>query len=171
MQFQDIQFTARYYSDPWWGRGEAISLTAFPRASATKLGTLHDITLQNITGRAENSVRIKGTPAALVHDVLLDSVDITLSRWTKYQGGVFDNRPTGVLEPIEKHGTPGFSIRDARDITLKNCAVHWDSTPPDHSIPSSFSNAVEAENTRAVHLDGFKGDAAHLGRDQAVVIP
>jgi hypothetical protein len=170
VQFKDIEFVSRYYSDPWWGRGEAISLTAFPRAPGTKLGALHDITLQNSTGRAENSARIQGAPAALVHDVLLDSVDITLSRWTKYPGGVFDNRPTAALEPIETHGTPGFSIRDARDITLKNCAVHWDSSPPDHSIPSYFSNALEAENTQAVHLTGFKGDAAHPGRDQAVVI-
>jgi hypothetical protein len=170
VQFKDIQFTSRYYSDPWWGRGEAISLTAFPRATGSKLGALHDITLQNITGLAENSARIQGVPAAPVHDVLLDSVDLTLSRWTKYPGGVFDNRPTGALQPIETHGTPGFSIRDARDITLNNCAVHWDSATPGHSIPSYFSNALEAGNTQAVRLTGFKGEAAHPGRDQAVVI-
>src|ERR1039458_4638286 len=85
VHFKDIQFISRFYSDPWWGRGEAISLTAFPRTQGAKLGALHDITLQNITGRAENSARIQGAPAALVHDVLLDSVDPTLSRWTKYQ--------------------------------------------------------------------------------------
>jgi hypothetical protein len=170
VRFQDIQFISRYYSEPWWGRGEAISLTAIPRTPATKLGALHDITIQNVTGRAENSVRIQGTPAGPVHDVLLDSVDVTLSRWTKYPGGLFDNRPSGVLEQIETHGTPGFSIRDAHDITLKNCAVRWDSTTPDHYIPAYFSNALEADNTHALRMTGFKGEAAHPDRDQAVVI-
>ena len=33
IDFRDIQFTSRYYSDPWWGRGEAISLTAIPRTA------------------------------------------------------------------------------------------------------------------------------------------
>jgi hypothetical protein len=170
VRFQDIQFISRYYSEPWWGRGEAVSLTAFPRAPAAKIGSLHDITLQNITGRAENSVRVQGTPASPVHDVLMDSLDLSLSRWTKYPGGVFDNRPTSALEQVETHGTPGFSIRDARDITLKNCAVHWESSAPDHYIPAYFSNALEAENTHALRLTGFKGEAAHPDREDAVVI-
>src|ERR1017187_5927321 len=41
--FRDIQFVSRYHSDPWWGRGEAISFTAIPRTPATKLGTLRDV--------------------------------------------------------------------------------------------------------------------------------
>ncbi|MGA3179842.1 MAG: glycosyl hydrolase family 28 protein [Verrucomicrobiota bacterium] len=170
VQFKDIHFTSRYYADPWWGRGEAVSLTALPRTPGTKLGALHDITLQNITGLAENSVRIQGTPANPVHDVLLDTVDITLSRWTKYPGRLFDNRPTMALEQIQTHDTPGFSILDAANITLKNCAVHWDSSAPEHQIPSYFSVALEAENTRSLRLTNFKGEAAHPDRDQAVVI-
>ena len=48
-----------------------------------------------------------------------------LDRWTKYPGGVFDNRPTKVLEPIETHDTPAISIRHADGVTLKNCSVSW----------------------------------------------
>ena len=131
VQFKDIQFISRFYSvlNPQrWGRGEAISLTALPRTPDTKVGALHDITLQNITGHSENSARIQGTSTSPVRDVVLDGVDITLSRWTKYPGGLFDSRQTKMLEPIETHATPGFSIRDAANITLKNCAVHWDSS-------------------------------------------
>jgi hypothetical protein len=97
-------------------------------------------------------------------------VDITLSRWTKYPGRLFDNRPTMALEQIQTHDTPGFSILDAANITLKNCAVHWDSSAPDHQIPSYFSVALEAENTHPLRLTNFKGEAAHPDRDQAVVI-
>ena len=31
---------SRYFSDPWWGRGEAISLTAIPRTPTSKIGTI-----------------------------------------------------------------------------------------------------------------------------------
>ena len=59
--FRDITFTSRFYGDPWWGRGEAISFTAIPRTATTKVGSLHNITVQNVTGHAENSVRVCGS--------------------------------------------------------------------------------------------------------------
>ena len=58
ISFKDITFESRYFSDPWWGRGEAISFTAIPRTAGSKLGVLHHITVENVTGRAENSVRV-----------------------------------------------------------------------------------------------------------------
>jgi hypothetical protein len=165
VRFRDIRFTSRYYGDPWWGRGEGISLTALPRMPETKLGTMHHITLQNIIGRAENSGRIQGVAASRIHDVLLDGVAVMLDRWTKYPGGLFDNRPTTPLEAIEAHGNPGFSIRNADDVTLKNCSVRWGRNVPDY-----FTFALESENVTNLGLTGFKGEAAHPGRDEAVVI-
>ena len=163
--FRDIQFTSRYYSDPWWGRGEAISLTAIPRLPTTKLGTLRDIQIQNVTGQAENSVRINGTTNSRIQNVSLENVSVKLDRWTKYKGGVFDNRPTKVLDPIETHNTPGFSIRDADGVTLKNCSVTWGRNLPDY-----FAGALETENVTSLQLAGFKGNAAHPDRDAAILI-
>ncbi len=59
INFSDIRFKARYQADPWWGRGEAISLTAIPRSKDKKVGRIHDVHFKNITGTAENSVRIR----------------------------------------------------------------------------------------------------------------
>jgi polygalacturonase len=165
VKFRDIQFVSRYFSDPWWGRGEAISLTALPRTVETRLGTMHDITIQNVTGRAENSVRIQGFAGSRIRDVRLESVRVTLGRWTRYAGGLFDNRPTKALEPIEAHGTPGFNIRNADHITLKNCEARWGGPVPDY-----FTHALETENVTDLRLTDFKGRAAHPARDAAVVI-
>jgi len=163
--FRDIQFTSRYYSDPWWGRGEAISLTAIPRLPTTKLGTLRDIQIQNVTGQAENSVRINGTTNSRIQNVSLESVSVKLDRWTKYKGGVFDNRPTRVLDPVETHATPGISIRCADDVTLKNCSIAWGRNLPDY-----FTSALETESVTGLHLTGFKGNAAHPDRDAAILV-
>ena len=163
--FRDIKFVSRYHSDPWWGRGEAISFTAIPRTNTTVPGCLSNIVVQNVTGRAENSVRVNGTPARRIHDVRFENVAVTFDRWTKYKGGLFDNRPTRVLDPIEMHGNPGFNIRNADNVTLKNCSVNWGGNRPDY-----FTSALEAENVTSLRLTGFRGNAAHPDRDEAIVV-
>ena len=163
--FRDIKFTSRYYSDPWWGRGEAISFTALPRTNTTVPGCLSNVVVQNVTGQAENSIRVNGTRESHVRDVHFENVSVTFDRWTKYQGGLFDNRPTRVYEPIERHGNPGFSIRNADNVTLNKCSVHWGGSRPDY-----FTCALEAESVTGLRLTGFQGSAAHPGRDEAIVI-
>jgi hypothetical protein len=161
--FEDITFVSRYYADPWWGRGEGISLTAIPRTPATKLGAIYDVRFKNITGRAENSARICGTAASPIRRVRLENVALTLDRWTRYPGGLFDNRPTSVLQPIEAHDTPGISLRYANDVLLKGCRVSWGA-----QVPEYFTYALEAEKVSGLKLKDFKGEAAHPQRDKAV---
>jgi len=165
IEFRDIKFTSRYHSDPWWGRGEAISLTAIPRTAETKLGKLSGVRITNVTGRAENSARISGTKESRIKDVHLENIALTLDRWTRYRGGLFDNRPTTVYPGIEPHGTPGFSIRHADDVTLRGCRVEWGGQRPEY-----FTHALEAESVTNLQLTQFHGEAAHPERDEAVVI-
>jgi hypothetical protein len=165
IDFQDIKFVSRYHSDPWWGRGEAISLTAIPRTPQTKVGKIHDVRIRNVGGRAENSVRVSGTAASRIRDVKLENVAVTLDRWTKYPGGLFDNRPTTAQPGIEPHGNPGFSLRYADNLTLKRCSVAWGANRPDY-----FTHALEAEQVTGLALTAFTGEAAHPERDEAILI-
>jgi polygalacturonase len=165
IDFRDIKFVSRYHGDPWWGRGEAISLTAIPRTNTTKLGILQNVHIQNVTGRAENSVRIRGSADSRIRDVVLENVSVTLNRWTSYRGGLFDNRPTKVIADIEPHGNPGIMISQAENITLKHCNFRWGGNRPDY-----FTHALEAENVTGLRLTDFDGVAAHPDRDEAIVI-
>jgi hypothetical protein len=155
INFKDITFESRYYSDIWWGRGEAISFTAIPRLPETKLGAMHHITVQNVTGRAENSVRVRGSEASRPHDIVLDHVDVTLDRWTRYKGGVYDNRPTKVLAGIEPHETVGYSIENADNVTLRDCKLKWGANRPEY-----FGDAVQAKNVTGMKVEGFIGENA-----------
>ena len=163
--FRDITFTSRFYSDPWWGRGEAISFTAIPRTATTKVGSLHDIIVQNVTGHAENSVRVCGSELSRVHDVILDRVSVTLERTTQFPGGLFDNRPTLPANSIQPHDTPGYSIEHANNVILRNCKVVWGANPPD-----AFSYAVEAVDTTGLSIEGLTGGPAHASLGKAVSI-
>lgn len=156
--FRDIRFTSRYFSAPWWGRGEAISFTAIPRMPGTKLGRIHDIHVENVRGRAENSIRIDSHSPGHVDNVTFDKVDVTFDRWTAYPGGVFDNRPTSVAAGIEKHATVGFSIRNAATVTLRDCAIRWGKQRPDY-----FTHALHARNAPGLVRERFVGEAAHRG--------
>jgi len=106
-RFQRRHFVSSYQAAPWWGRGEAISFTAIPRTKGGKVGTIHDVRVRNVSGRAENSIRINGTPESRIANVTLEKVAVTFDRWTKYPGDVFDNRPTTAYPDVEPHHTPG----------------------------------------------------------------
>ncbi|MGA2061859.1 MAG: glycosyl hydrolase family 28 protein [Thermoguttaceae bacterium] len=165
IDFRDITFVSRYHSDPWWGRGEAISLTAIPRMAETKVGAIRDVHIHNVSGRAENSVRVCGSAESRIKNVRLENVAVTLDRWTSYPGGLFDNRPTKVFAEIEAHGTPGFFIRHADNVVLKKCSVAWGNKRPDY-----FTSALEARNVSKLGITQFTGEAAHPDRDAAILI-
>ena len=162
--FKDIEFTSRYYSDPWWGRGEGISFTAIPRTPESKIGTIHDITVKNVKGIAENSLRICGTKESRIKDITLDNVHITLNKNTKYQGGLFDNRPTKAYTGIEQHDNPGIYISFADNVNLNNCGVNWGKNLPDY-----YTYALETNNVTGVKLKKFTGKAAHPDKYKAVL--
>ncbi|MBC7800607.1 MAG: right-handed parallel beta-helix repeat-containing protein [Gemmatimonadaceae bacterium] len=165
VEFRDIRFTARYFSAPWWGRGEAISFTAIPRTLETKVGTISNVRVVNVTGRAENSVRISGSPQSRIRDVRFENVALTLDRWTKYPGAVWDNRPTSAQPDLEPHATPAIHVRHADNVAFKDCRVAWSPNPPEY-----FTHALEAENVTGLDHAGLQGTAAHPDRDAAVKI-
>jgi len=164
IEFRDIRLVSRYHSDPWWGRGEAISLTALPRKAGGTVGKLHDIRIRNITARAENTARICGTPENPVTAVTLENVALTLDRWTSYTGGVWDNRPAAT-DGVEKHSTPAFALRHTRDVKVKRCSAAWGSRPPEY-----FTHAVETEDSAGAGLSGFVGASAHPERDADIAV-
>jgi polygalacturonase len=153
--FRDIQFVSRYHSDPWWGRGEAISFTAIPRTVDTPLGRLQDVLVENVSGNAENSVRINGSPQSRIKNVRLENVSVTLSRWTGYPGGVYDNRPTKAMTPIETHEADGFNLRFVDGVTIENCSAKWGGGFAKQTLP-----CVAAENVAGLQIRKFHGESA-----------
>lgn len=164
--FRNINFTSKYHSNPWWGRGEAISLTAIPRELETKIGKIHHVLIENVKGISENSIRINGTKESRITDIRFQNVDVTLNRWTKYSGNLFDNRPTNAYEGIEAHDTPGIFIRYSDRIVLENCKIAWG-----NSIPDYFSNAIQSNNVTGLELINFEGESANPAKYKAIDIP
>ncbi len=167
--FRDIRFVAHYEADPWWGRGEAISFTAIPRDAETRVGTISDVKVVNVVGRAENSARVCGSVGvngSRVRDVAFENVNLTMERWTKYRGGVWDNRPTSAVAGIdERETTPAYGVQHADGVSWKNCRVAWGGG----GVPEYFTHALEARDVTSLDYAGLNGGAAHPERDAAVV--
>ena len=89
-----------------------------------------------------------------------------MNRTTAFAGGLFDNRPTKAYEGIEIHGNPGYYICFADRIHLTGCSIEWGKNIPDY-----YTHAIEAHDVTELKIDKFVGDAAHPGRDKAIVIP
>lgn len=153
--FKDIEFVARFFSDPWWGRGEGISFTAIPRTSETKLGSIHHVKVMNVTGTMENCARIYGTKESRIQDINFENVSLTLNRTTSYKGGLVDNRPTKVYPEIEQQNTPGINIRFADKVMLNKCSVSWGTNRPGY-----YTHAVEATDVTDIKVVEFKGESA-----------
>ncbi len=153
--FRNISFVSRYHSDPWWGRGEGISFTALPRTAETKLGKLQNILVENVTGRAENSIRINGSVTSRIANVRFRGVRVSLDRWTKYSGGVYDNRPTKVLAPVEPHATDAFDFSRVDGVSLDHCSVTWNP-----AAAAGFRNSVQADDVTGLQITRFQGASA-----------
>jgi polygalacturonase len=166
VEFTDIEVRAEHHAARWWGWGEAVNISVRPRVAGAIVGTLRDVRLRNIKAVAENSVRIDGSPENPIEDVLLENIDITIDKGTSYPGGKFDNRPTASgVEGLEPHDTPGFSLRDAQHVTVRDCKVHWGSNRQPY-----FGPALEARNVKDLKLEHFEGEASDPARNKAVVI-
>ena len=99
-------------------------------------------------------MRICGTPASRIDSVQLKNVTVKLDRWTKYPGGVYDNRPTKVLEPIEKHATDGISLRCADNVVLDHCTITGSA-----SRALGYGESVRGEDVSALAITGFSGES------------
>jgi hypothetical protein len=162
--FRNIRLTSRYHSDPWWGRGEAISFTAIPRLAGGAIGTIHDVLVENVKAIAENSARIYGSPASRPRNITFRNVDLTLDRWTKYRGGVYDNRPTQSENEVIDHPTCGFSVERADSVTLEDCSLTWGKNRPQY-----FGSAIETRDVATFVSRNFKGTAAFPEKQQSLL--
>lgn len=153
VEFRDIRLVAQQHPSAWWGAGEAISFTAWPRAEGVTPGALRDVRLVHVTARAENSVRVHGSRFSRIRDVRFEGLDLTLDRWTEHQGDAWDNRPTSVLPEFERGELAGVSVRHADKVSFHESRLAWGPRRPGHlatGFESLDSTAVDASGLRGV---------------------
>jgi polygalacturonase len=164
VEFSDIEVVAEHHAARWWGWGEAVSITVWPRLDGQTTGRLSDVRLRNIRAHAENSVRIDAAPDNPITHVSMEDMDVTIDRWTQFPGGKFDNRPTSNTMPgLEDHRTPVYFLRNVQGVRMDRCKAAWGPNRQPY-----FSYALEQVNVRGLELVGFQGESAFPAKDPPI---
>ena len=120
--FSNITIETRRFSYEWWGRAEAICLTALDRKPGVKAGKIKNVRFQNITCEGENGIFILGSPDNWIEDVSFDGVTLTLDRRSKWEITGYDTRPCQGEGEI-KTKVSGIYVDYGKNITFRNTKI------------------------------------------------
>lgn len=104
---------------------------------------------------------ICGTAENKIENVVFSDVDVTLSKTSKWDCGLYDMRP-GLNKEVEKHKNAGFYLRFADNVTLRNTSVKWGNVCPEYSAALEEESCVGTvlEISRVITPEGFENAAA-----------
>lgn len=148
--FSNIVVETRLFDDSWWGRGEAIYVSAFPWQD--EIGSIRNVRFVNILAKGESGVHLSAEREGLIDNVLFDNVRIEVDKWSDVPGGIIDRRPYSGSPDLFGHPIAGFHIDTASNVTLRNCEVSWGQNPQDY-----WGEDIEANRVSGFTIDGFRG--------------
>ncbi len=158
VSYSNIMIETRRFCPDWWGTAEPIVITSFNRDENTNSGSIKNIRFFNVTARGENGVLLHGSEDNYVEDVTFENCNITLTKTSKWQCGLYDLRPA-LNRGVEKHDNSAFVIKYARDIKIMKTKTSWG------NICESYKHAVDAENVDNLELLRFEGRAADFAAE------
>jgi polygalacturonase len=156
--FSNIIVDTRMYDDRWWGRSEPIDISSVKWNAQRSVGIVRDIHFSNILCRGENGVVVYAEEPGKLEGIEFDRVQVHIDKTTKYPAGHQDFRPKPT-DPLPELATSGFMLRNAADVTFRNCSVTWG----EHRDPA-YHSALDAENCPNLAADGLAGDSADPAR-------
>lgn len=164
VSFSNMTISTRLHSSRWWGKAEAIYVTAIPRTKKTELGKIRDVRFTNITCSGENGVFVNGWEKDSIENITFDSVSVRLAKSTNWPGGWYDARP-GIGKGLFEHKNAGMYMANARNVQVRNCTISWAGEPP-----ACYGSAIESHDVSGLELMNFRGKAAHPGSKPARII-
>ncbi len=154
ISFQNILISTRRFAECWWGCAEPIAISVTDRTKDTHAGKVSNIRFFNISCDSENGIFIHGASQNPVKNVTFEKIQVKLSAKSKWKRGQYDLRPgigTGILD----RKSPGFFLKNAENITLRDCSVSFCG-----ENTGDFAEALYGENCRNICLDRFSGTAS-----------
>ncbi len=158
--FNNIVIQTQLHTGYWWGKGEAIHISALPKPGTAVPGVIRNLRFSNILADSEAGILIYGSKESIIRDIQFDRVKLKVKAgpMTEYVGGNFDLR--GDVTPelsIFKHDIPGLYCGYADGLKLLNFELEWGD-----NLPKFFSHGIECENFHNLQVEGFVGRQAEI---------
>ncbi|MBQ1310637.1 MAG: right-handed parallel beta-helix repeat-containing protein [Blautia sp.] len=125
VQISNLIIENRRFAPNYWGRGEAIAITALERHKGLGVGKIRNIRIRNVQSTGENGIFLYGMEENPIEDVQLENIQMTLKKVSRWPVDGYDLRPCdgdGTLEsPVY-----GVYAHGVRGLELKNVTVATD---------------------------------------------
>jgi polygalacturonase len=170
LRFSGMVIETHLLTGHWWGKGEPIYIVASKPVAGGESGQIRDIGFSNISGEAENSIVLYGSPEADIHDVSFDNVKfkirMTRKAVSEAVGGNFDLRwtSTELNNAVFKHDVAGLYGRFIDGLKIHNLTIEWGAENPGY-----FSSGIECEDFKRIEIDGFEGRQASNSFDGTAI--
>ena len=89
----------------------------------------------------------------MIENVTLENVNVTLSKTTKWESGLYDLRPC-LQYGVEKIKNSAFYLRYAENVLIEKCSVNWG------KICDEYNKKIDAENCPGLEMIRFTGTDA-----------
>ncbi len=118
--FSNINISTRQFSpDHWWGKAEPIAVTAVRRKEGAQIGSIKNVTFENINCTGENGILVYGEANQNINNVTFRNITLSLKKRTDWPKGIRDLRPC-IGSGISQGPLHGISARNAKDLTIEN---------------------------------------------------
>ncbi|MBR2766194.1 MAG: right-handed parallel beta-helix repeat-containing protein, partial [Blautia sp.] len=143
VRIRGLIIETRRFAPSYWGRGEAIAITALERHQGLGVGKIRDVRIRDVHCTGENGVFICGMEENPIEDVVLDGVELNLKKMSKWPLEGYDLRPCdgdGRLESpiygVYARGIHGLSLRD---VSVRTDGSLWDGYGGEYCIQETSS--------------------------------
>ena len=163
VSFSDIMIETRRFCPDWWGSAEPIAITSFRRDENTVCGSIKNVRFRNITCCGENGVLVHSAENNPIKDLTFENVQVTLSKTSKWNCGIYDLRPA-IDVGITESKNSCFFIRNAENVTIEKSKAEFG------NVSDSYAHGLYAENVKNLQLIRFDAESAAEGEDNIKII-
>lgn len=170
LSFANIAIETHLLTGHWWGKAEPIFIAVGP-ARGSKRPEVRDVHFLNIFGEAEAGMVVYGDAQSWVHNLTFEQVRFRIRsprpKVAELAGGNFDFRWTAqqLSRAVFQHDIPGLYARYIDGFDIHGLQIEWG-----NGLPEYFSDAIEGEDLRNLHVARFAGSQAKVKQDRAAMV-
>ena len=94
IRFEHIRVDCRETPIGFWGSGEGLTISALDRRASKPAGTVRNVVVSHLTGRAEGASVLYSERSGLIRDIVLQDIDIEQTQGALGTATLLDLRPT-----------------------------------------------------------------------------
>ena len=132
VHFKNISIDCRMFSqEHWWGDGEPIAITAVKRKNDTIIGSINNVSFENIKCISENGIMIYGDSSNNINNITFNDLSIEIKKKTGKTRNTRDLRPCEE-SPIVEAQPSCFYAHNADNITITSFVLDIETDMAEH---------------------------------------